>query len=908
MSGTNPYLHILNCRRSGYGIIRTLLFVFCWLYIPAAGYCVCADSTMPGMIKFNAADTTFNTTDTTKNINEGDDDNYEEILITLNVQRIGSTEIPAVVNGLNVFLSIKDLFDFLKIKSFPSDNTDSLAGFFINPQATYFFDKINRTISYGGRAFKTKANDLIKKGDVLYLKSDYFGDIFGLNCGFDFRSLTVNLTTKIELPAIREMQQLMMYHNMSKFRGEKKADTVFSRSFHFFHVGILDWSVMSSHLTQGKNNTSLNLGVGAILAGGELDLSLNYNSLENISLRRQFYKWRYVNNDHAALRQVMVGKLFTQSISSIYAPVNGIQLTNTPTTYRRSFGTYTLSNTTEPEWTVELYINNVLVNYTKADASGFYSFEVPLVYGNSNVKLKFYGPWGEEKTSEKFISVPFNFIPVNHFEYNVTAGVINNNGKGLYSRAVMNYGLTRRITLGGGMEYLSTVTSGSFMPFLNTSLSFGQHFLASGEYVYGVRAKGIISYRSKSNLQADFSYTKYNRVQTAVMINYIDEKKLTVSMPFRTKKITAYSRFTLNQYTLVNNKLTLFKAKYTTAEFLLSAVVSGISSNFTTFAVLGNSGNPLVYSNLALTFRLPFSVRFTPQAQFEYRQKKLSSLKAGLEKNIFKKGFLNIGYEKNFNNNFNYPNSNTNLFTVGVRYNFSFAQTFFNTAVSGKVLAVTEGARGSLVYDRKSNYLHTDNEANVGKGGVVIAPFVDINGNGIRDAEEPRAYGLNLRISGGYQQHNDKDTSIRITGLDAYNNYFIEFDKSGFENVAWQIKKSTIQVTVEPNNFILIEVPVSVAGEVSGTVLLLAKNEKHGLGRIIVNIYNSIGTLTAKVLTEADGYFSFMGLPPGNYSAEVDKTQLQKLQMDTTPVIPFTIVAKPDGDIADGLQFTLQAK
>ena len=901
-------MHITNCRRSNAGIVRMLFTMLFCLYLPVAGYSYSGDSTMPRTIKYITADTTFNISDTTKNIEENDDDSYEELLITLNVQRIGSIEIPAIINGRAVYLSVKDLFDFLKIKSFPTGNVDSLAGYFINPNATYLFDKINNSIYFNGRVFKIKSNDLVNKGDILYLRTEYFGDIFGLNCLFNFRSLTINLTTKIELPAIREMQQAIMYQNIGRLKGERKADTTIGRNFSFFHIGIADWSVMSSHLSQSKSVTTVNLAIGAVLAGGELDLSLNYNSLESVNLRRQFYKWRYVNNDHAALRQIMIGKLFTQSISSVFAPINGIQITNTPTTYRRSFGTYTLSNTTEPEWTVELYINNVLVNYTKADASGFYSFEVPMVYGNSNVKLKFYGPWGEEKTSEKFISIPFNFIPVNHFEYSVTGGVINDNGKGLYSKAVMNYGLTRRITLGAGVEYLSTVTSGSFMPFLNTSLSIGQHFLASGEYIYGVRSKGMVSYRSKLNLQADLSYTKYERAQTALLINYIDEKKLTVSVPFKTKKVTAYSRFSLNQYTLVNSKLSLFKAKYTTAEFLLSAVVYGVSSNLTTFAVLSNAGNPLVYTNLALTFRLPYSLRFTPQAQYEYRQKKISMLKASVEKNIFNRGYLNVGYEKNFINNVNYPNGNTNMFTVGLRYNFSFAQTFFNAAVSGKILAVTEGARGSLLYDGKTNYLQANDQANVGRGGIVVIPFVDINGNGIRDANEPKAYGLNLHISGGYQQHNDKDTTIRITGLDAYNNYFIELDKSGFENIAWQIKKATMRVTVEPNNFRLIEVPVSVAGEASGTVMLLNKNEKSGLGRIIVNILNSNGQLTAKILTEADGYFSFMGLSPGNYSAIVDAEQLQKLQMQSTPAVSFTIAPKIDGDIADGLNFTLQAK
>src|SRR5206468_8189415 len=136
---------------------------------------------------------------------------------------------------------------------------------------------------------------------------------------------------------------------------------------------------------------------GTVIAGGEANIFLNYSSQAPFSERQQIYQWRYANNDHRALRQVTLGRIATQATSSIYDPVVGVQVTNTPTTYRKSAGSYRLSRSTQPGWTVELYVNNVLVDFTKADASGFFSFDVPLVYGNSLIKLRYYGPYGEER-------------------------------------------------------------------------------------------------------------------------------------------------------------------------------------------------------------------------------------------------------------------------------------------------------------------------------------------------------------------------------------------------------------------------------------------------------------------------------------------------------------------------------
>lgn len=887
-----------------------LLLLFIWLG-PGNAYSQARHSlgsTMDTTVKANglfeqAAPYTFS--DTGFRTKEAED-YYDEVLVTVNVPRIGSFEIQAIVFGQQLYLPIKDLFDFLKIRNTVSPDFDLVQGFFIYPKDTYSIDKTSNKIIFKYKIFELNPNDMIRTETNLYLRSEYFGKIFDLDCVFNFRSLSVILNTKMELPAIREMQQELMRRNISQLKGEKKkADTIIARSSPFFHIGMADWSVISTLETQRKSNIRGSLGIGGIMAGGELNLLLNYNSDATTNLRQQFYQWRLVNNGNSALRQVIVGKMFAQSIASVFAPVTGVQITNTPTTYKKSFGTYTLSNTTEPEWMVELYVNNVLVNFTKADASGFYTFEVPMVYGNSVVKLRFYGPWGEERTSEKYINIPFNFIPLHQFEYNVTAGMVEDNRKTWYSRTNFSYGLARRVTIGGGMEYLSSVTSGKYMPFINASFGLGQHILVSGEHTYGVRSKGVISYRTPADQQVEFNYTRYDKDQTAIMTNYLDEKRVILSMPLRINKFTAFSRLTLNQFTLSNNPGTYLKErqKYTSAELLFSSVVSGVGSNVTTYAIISDPGDPFIYSNLSLTFRLPKGMRFTPQAQYEYRAKRVSKIKAEIAKNIFTRGYLNLSYEKVLEND----NINTSALTVGFRYNFSFAQTFFSASKTSRTVASTQSFRGSLMYDGKTNYLALNDQTSVGKGGLIILPFLDFNCNGKQDPGEPKAFGLNLRVTGGHLMHNDHDTTLRITGLEAYTDCFLELDKNSFDNIAWQIDKKTISITIEPNNFKLIEVAVAVWGEASGSVAFNNAKGEHGLGQIIVNFYNSNAILVGRTLTESDGYFSFMKLAPGAYTAQIDSTQLHKLQMASSPALSFKILSNKDGDVVDGLRFVLRS-
>lgn len=825
-----------------------------------------------------------------KTYGQGNDD-YEEVLVTLNVQRLGSIEIPAIIHKQESFLAITDLFDFLKIKNNPSPDLDTVSGFFIIPRARFLIDNAGKKITFQNKVYDLKPSDLIRTETGLYLKSSYFAQVFALQCSFDFRSLSITLTTTVELPTIREMRIEQIRKNVSKLRGERKADTIINRSYPFFNIGMADWSVMTMQQTNTKSDTRVNLALGGTIAGGEATVSLNYNNLQPISPRQQYYNWRYVNNHLSAVKQVTAGKINSQAVSSLFAPVVGVQVTNTPTTYRKSFGTYQLSDKTEPGWIVELYVNNVLVNYVKADASGFFTFEIPLVYGNSNIRLHFYGPWGEERTKEQKLSIPFNFLPKGELEYTFSAGIVEDVRNSRFSRLNFNYGMGQRITIGAGIEYLSSLLVDNKMPFVNASMRLGPRMLLSGEHINKVRSKGVFSYRFPSNAQLEVNYIKYENGQKAIRHNFLEERKAVLSFPFRSGKLTSFSRLTFNQ-------ILIPKYKLTTAEFLFSSFIGGVSSNLTTYAILFDRAPTSLYSNLSMTFRLPGKFRLTPQIQYEYTDKKISLLKGEVEKNIFRNGFLNAFYENNIR-------SNVKSIGLGFRFDMSFAQLFFSGRQSNREYTTIQTARGSMMYDGKTDYISADNRQQVGRGVIVVLPFLDINCNGRRDAGEPKAFGLNLKINGGRMARNDKDTLIRITGLEAYSNCFIELDGNYFENISWQLRNKSMMVTVEPNYTKVIQVPVAVVGQVSGTVQMKGPNGLKGQGRIIVDIFNSRNSKVAQTITEGDGYFSYLGLAPGTYTVKINNAQLLKLNIKASPAVSFKISPNKEGDVVDNVEFVL---
>jgi len=156
--------------------------------------------------------------------------------------------------------------------------------------------------------------------------------------------------------------------------------------------------------------------------------------------------------------------------------------------------------------------------------------------------------------------------------------------------------------------------------------------------------------------------------------------------------------------------------------------------------------------------------------------------------------------------------------------------------------------------------------------------FLDLNGNGHREKNEPKAKGLQVhinggRIDGGRIEYIEKDTTVRVYDLEPYASYLVSLVGTSFDNISWQLPYKNISVVIDPNLYKRIEVPpnlykrievpVAVVGEAAGMVYLKGSYGQKGQGRIIVNFYRSDSTLVKSTMSEEDGYFSYLGLLPG---------------------------------------------
>ncbi|MEX0273892.1 MAG: hypothetical protein AB3N16_05910, partial [Flavobacteriaceae bacterium] len=352
----------------------------------------------------------------------------DEVPISLHFEPMGTTELASMICGDNLYFSVTELFGFLRIHTTTIDKFNSQQGFIRNQDDIFTLDVDKRTIYYNSQEIRLEDSDFVINGDGMYVRDTIFNQVFGLRTTFDFRSLSAILVPEIELPVLKEAKRAKIWGSLGSRDFNMRVDTLVTRKRSLFDFGTAIWDVFTTQRSDGVTYNRIGTGFGGMLLGGEFRGRFNYEVDQPIEPRNQLYSWRLVNNENKYIRQLTLGKIGVPSKVSLFSPVTGLHITNAPSFRKKTFGVHTISDYTKPGWMVELYINEVLVDVTKADLTGLYRFEVPLVYGSTTVGLRFYGPFGEEESSIQQITVPFSLQQKGRLEYSLNAGFVDGTG------------------------------------------------------------------------------------------------------------------------------------------------------------------------------------------------------------------------------------------------------------------------------------------------------------------------------------------------------------------------------------------------------------------------------------------------------------------------------------------------
>lgn len=834
---------------------------------------------------------------------------FKDVALTAEFPQLGQKHIYATLVNDDVLLPIGDFFEIIEVKAEHGMETDTLEGHFLEEDHSYLIVPAENLIKLNGQRYETEPGELIRTREDVLVHQDVAEEVFGIKQDFNPQRMSIFFEFEKEMPYQKRLKLEEQRKNKHDLKNElPEADTTVGRSRPIFDFGVFDWNISSSFspTINRDRHFTLSLDPGGKLGGGAFRGRLRFDSRRLFEFNNQRFVWEYINDESEYFRQTFVGKGFN-SISDVRGNIWGVSTTNQSFQPREYHSTYLISDHIEPDWTVELYKNDLLIDYVKTDETGFYEFEVPLSYGRNDIELRFYGPHGEERYRNVDVNIPTRFAPEGELEYEATGGVIRrqqavqgqHNAASPFVRVRADYGLSRYVSLGAGYEYLSSFNHEKHhLKFAEVNAVITSRLTLNTRYIHNYQTTIEADYRSSLgfNLRGRIERTT-NKAQNL----------FNASSP-----ITRYGSYQQSFNILssshsigINHEQRVYSDFQNNRTHINHSLGLGFLSFRNSFVLRYEDGislNTNMNNNTDFSFRLPNRWRASVGLGYNLFQGSVNSISLGARKR-FDESTFNFEIQRNVG-----PHSGYRV-SVGYGYSLDFANTSFSAALSGGDVRFSQRASGGVFADTRERGVHFDERSIGESAGIKIIPFLDVDQTGYKSKENPRV--LHVDVDGRGQIHYDEqDSLIRITNLSPYEDYHYEFNLTVDADISWRIGHETMNIRTDKNNFKKIYLPIEVKGEVSGVVTRQKDGEVFGQPRVRLIFENlTTGEVFEDIYSRTGGKYRNFELTPGKYRVKPSKEQMKEVDLVSQPLKQHLKLEKGQyGNFQQGVDFHLLHK
>ncbi len=822
----------------------------------------------------------------------------EEIIVRFEVPKLIQKDIFVQYNGETIFLPVIDLFTLLEISVEGNIQEGIIHGNFVTKNEKFEIDLLNAKAKCYGNTINLDNTMIIQTQTDIFLRIDLFKELFKLNLNFDFTELTVFLPLNTDFPAYIKLKRQLAYKRLKNEKVKALDIQYLPYKRELFKAGIVDWMVSASPL--GNQAQFFQMNLGSMLLGGDLSVQGGGNSVRGFETDRINYRWHYFAEKGPYLSQVIIGEVNPGGF--LARNLKGFLVTNKPQIREKYFQTSTIEGVAPGEnWDIELYINNVLVDYTRTDQSGMYTFLIDIEYGSTRTMVKKYGPNGEIEIDEKFITVPHTLLKKNKIEYTLAAGMQSSRVEAKkYVAGNFYYGLFNSLTFGINTEAPIKSDSSNTGPAaaLDMNYKLRGDLLLSGSYSPGHSMNGGFNFRIPGFINTNGNYTIYNLDSERNTLHKSSTGTLSLSAPFKYKRnrLTLRYRLSIDQFPDRQIAHTNFGASISAFKIHINFIGNYKKTTYESRYI------SLMASQIFASTSLVRFIR--PQFRFNYDHKLNELTKAGiyLNKRIFRRGQLTLSLERNMQSH-----SNTIMATFHI-FN-GFADFSSKIISSGDNYSMVQTQKGSVQFNQDAKRFRFNRRNGVGFGSAVIRPFLDANYNGKLDDEEEILTGLRAKMAGAAISHQGKDDLWYYDRLRPYDQYTIDIDEYSLDNPLLLPSAEAYEVLINPNSVTSIYVPIITAGEITGMVERKIDKGTIGVGGVKIIAKNEKTGKEFEIITFNNGEYFHLGLPPGMYRAFVPDKQLENTGYKVQPTsIPFQIKTVENGDYVDNLNFILVKK
>jgi hypothetical protein len=822
------------------------------------------------------------------------------------------------------------LYSFVEAMGFPIDvkpGAGYAQGWFIDEKNTFQLSTADSDIFIAGKQLKYPLGKVEVHMDDIYVDRQVLEEWFGMRVSMDMSSLRLIASIDTTLPYEELQERREIWERVAESREGSKHLGPDIEHIDIPHklASLPAMKVTTSYdYSESSNDDRSDSLNGTIQAEGDFlymtsNISASYKKVqdEEIEISNVNVALRRIDDDgHLPLNATLIeaGDVNVSSLPLISSGGSGrgISFSRKPKGYVSNPDDFVIRGVAPIGWDVELYVNQNLIDFQTVDGDAEYEFaDLPLRKGNNILKVVMYGLDGEKRERTEHFFVGPGILANGDYAYEFSAiessqklipavdtpGVEDKRPRFLLSG---EYGFSRDLSFVGGVYHgpilddsePESAVSGGLRLSLLKSMYLRTDFTSQS---MGGESGNLELQWVRNNKSLSAGTTRH--------WSFLQTEEDDLNRTFIRWDQSLYPSFMAPiSYSIGYEKETAILAP------TVNRISTKLSTNFFGFAV----NNDLISEKIKGTEDATLRGTFTTSrniAGVQMRARALYEPKADdIVQTLTVTGQKSVGQDVNIKGSINKTFGETGVITGNANVNVKL-----NKLTVGVNAGASEEGDINAGITLSSNLLpsvddegHISYETSGDKPGFNVArlnvrTFLDRDGNNIYSKGDDLLENVSINDArrGNSSLTNDKGVAT-LKNLIPFTNTNISLDVSTLPDIYYVPVKQRVQVTPRPGLAGLIDLPITVKGEITGDVYV--DGERQNTERAIIEVIDLEGNVIEKIYAEKDGFFIIGGLSVGKYLVRTLETPNF---IPVTPPIPIEITF--DEPVIDGLEFYTKA-
>ena len=762
-------------------------------------------------------------------------------------------------NGVTL-IPIGQLTSILELSFVVNPEKGTIEGFIRDESEEYFLDAYSQIAKVDGSQFEINGHRVAINETDIYLDIDLIEKWMPFQIDLNpYRSI-IRIITDKPLPVQEKMERRFRWETLEK--KDMKTGKVFypavENPYELISGPFVDHNLYFSYQKEGDSSlrhiTRLSGDFlymnGRLIISGPIDDPL---SEINTKIGRRSPDFNLLGLLKA--HEFWLGDLRQPAVNNITGAqsVQGFFISSFPYTISSEFFSHTFEGELLEGWEVELYKDEVLIDYYRSNEQEKYVFEnVPINYGLNEFTLVFYDQFGKKYKETKRYRVDSSLITPGDNLYRIDYGWDSEDAQ----HAVFKYGRGINESLSFLADYLVVPLDNESEEFARLGLrgSIGGLFWEADylKAINGGQAGQVGFYTTLANTHISFNQALFDDYRSPAISEIKNRSVLDLRRSFNLPVLSDLGvRLNLQREVSVNNEVTTDIYNY------ISTGYKGYYFSNT----LNYKAGEHSYGSFKVMKRIN-DYRFIGELEYHINPYQSSMIIVELYKKLDEVHDIKAQISRSLI-------TDKNTYTAKINREMDNYMLGLNADYdSDGDWSIGLNFSTSFGYDDKNKEFKFIDSSNY--GAVHINTYLEKNGKKV--GIENVGYKINGKT---FSHRTDEQGHVSISNLKSDAKTNIAIDSATLNDPYLIVKKEGVSFIPRAGQIFELDLPVVMTGELGGYVYLQKEDETVGIGNIEVQLLDQDGEVIKNTMTAYDGFFYMMNLRPGVYKLHISPEYLK---------------------------------